>query len=572
MRAALAHAAPPRRSSTPGSPRTHGVELGDPDRRQHRLGAGDAGRRARRGDGDRRRRQRRRPAAEPPPSRAQVLVGRAHRAGRARRSRFDRPRRRSSSRASASRSARSPSRVSRRRRPAASPTCARRWSGATPSSTVLESVLERSTAEGHPHLVTVYGEPGVGKSRLAARAGRAGCGWRSRRRWSCRPLPAVRRRRHLLAARRDPQGSRAGARQRPARRRGRAASVPPSPTCSTGRRRPPTAVETAASLAYTLGPDRPGPAAADVRPAAVRRRPARGMAHVLLRAGRARTGASSSSRTSTGPTPRCSTCSRRWRSRSRGRSLFVCPSRPDLVGGPADLGRRPAQRRLGRPRPAGRRRGRRARTPPARRRRPAAVGARADPRARRGQPVLHRGDPAPAHRRGPGRLRRRALARPAATSDRVEIPDTVQGVLAARIDLLDAADKRVLQAAAVVGRIFWTEPVHLLAGNGGRPGRRARPAGGARPRAVPARLVARRPGRVHLQAHPHPRRRVRRHPPARAAARRMPSSRTGSSARRATGPASSPTCSRTTTPRPSSSVARPAARSTRSCARPRGPG
>src|SRR5205085_1807635 len=48
----------------------------------------------------------------------------------------------------------------------------------------------------------------------------------------------------------------------------------------------------------------------------------------------------------------------------------------------------------------------------------------------------------------------------------VEIPDTVQGVLAARIDLLDAADKRVLQAAAVVGRTFWTEPVHLLAGDG----------------------------------------------------------------------------------------------------------
>jgi class 3 adenylate cyclase len=37
----------------------------------------------------------------------------------------------------------------------------------------------------------------------------------------------------------------------------------------------------------------------------------------------------------------------------------------------------------------------------------------------------------------------------------VQIPDTVQGVLAARIDLLDAGDKRVLQAAAVVGRVFW---------------------------------------------------------------------------------------------------------------------
>jgi class 3 adenylate cyclase/tetratricopeptide (TPR) repeat protein len=44
----------------------------------------------------------------------------------------------------------------------------------------------------------------------------------------------------------------------------------------------------------------------------------------------------------------------------------------------------------------------------------------------------------------------------------VQIPDTVQGVLAARIDLLEPADKQVLQAAAVVGRVFWTRPVELL--------------------------------------------------------------------------------------------------------------
>jgi class 3 adenylate cyclase/tetratricopeptide (TPR) repeat protein len=39
--------------------------------------------------------------------------------------------------------------------------------------------------------------------------------------------------------------------------------------------------------------------------------------------------------------------------------------------------------------------------------------------------------------------------------DDVDIPDTVQGVLAARIDLLPAAEKRVVQSAAVVGRVFW---------------------------------------------------------------------------------------------------------------------
>lgn len=41
----------------------------------------------------------------------------------------------------------------------------------------------------------------------------------------------------------------------------------------------------------------------------------------------------------------------------------------------------------------------------------------------------------------------------------VEIPDTIQAVLAARIDLLDGQEKRTLQAAAVVGRVFWPAPV-----------------------------------------------------------------------------------------------------------------
>jgi class 3 adenylate cyclase len=44
----------------------------------------------------------------------------------------------------------------------------------------------------------------------------------------------------------------------------------------------------------------------------------------------------------------------------------------------------------------------------------------------------------------------------------VEIPDTVQAVLAARIDLLDPPHKRTLQRAAVVGRVFWPGPVGRL--------------------------------------------------------------------------------------------------------------
>jgi len=51
----------------------------------------------------------------------------------------------------------------------------------------------------------------------------------------------------------------------------------------------------------------------------------------------------------------------------------------------------------------------------------------------------------------------------------VEIPDTVQAVLTARIDLLGPEEKRTLQRAAVVGRTFWPGPVRrLLNGDGDR--------------------------------------------------------------------------------------------------------
>jgi hypothetical protein len=49
----------------------------------------------------------------------------------------------------------------------------------------------------------------------------------------------------------------------------------------------------------------------------------------------------------------------------------------------------------------------------------------------------------------------------------IVVPDTVQAVLAARIDLLDPKQKRALQSAAVVGRVFWPGPVlRLLNGEG----------------------------------------------------------------------------------------------------------
>ena len=37
------------------------------------------------------------------------------------------------------------------------------------------------------------------------------------------------------------------------------------------------------------------------------------------------------------------------------------------------------------------------------------------------------------------------------------LPDTVQGVLAARIDLLSQVEKQVLQIASIIGRTFWLQ-------------------------------------------------------------------------------------------------------------------
>jgi class 3 adenylate cyclase/tetratricopeptide (TPR) repeat protein len=58
--------------------------------------------------------------------------------------------------------------------------------------------------------------------------------------------------------------------------------------------------------------------------------------------------------------------------------------------------------------------------------------------------------------------RERGRWRAAPGIEAIELPDSVQGVLASRIDLLAPADKLVLQAAAVVGRVFWREPLRLL--------------------------------------------------------------------------------------------------------------
>ena len=86
-------------------------------------------------------------------------------------------------------------------------------------------------------------------------------------------------------------------------------------------------------------------------------------------------------------------------------------------------------------------------------RRPELGAAQAAPdRAHRGQPVLPGGERPHAGRdRGAGR----ASAAPIgwrSRSRRIQVPATVQAVLAARIDRLAPEDKRLLQAAAVIGK------------------------------------------------------------------------------------------------------------------------
>ena len=94
--------------------------------------------------------------------------------------------------------------------------------------------------------------------------------------------------------------------------------------------------------------------------------------------------------------------------------------------------------------------------------------------------------------------------------EQVVIPDTVQAVLAARFDLLDGQDKRVLQAAAVVGRVFWPGPVALLAHlPDDAVDASASDPRGSRARPVTVDLVARGTAGTDLQARVDPRRRVR---------------------------------------------------------------
>jgi predicted ATPase/class 3 adenylate cyclase len=49
-------------------------------------------------------------------------------------------------------------------------------------------------------------------------------------------------------------------------------------------------------------------------------------------------------------------------------------------------------------------------------------------------------------------------------SEGLELPESVQGIIAARVDALDPADKELLQNAAVVGKVFWSGALAAIIG------------------------------------------------------------------------------------------------------------
>ena len=86
---------------------------------------------------------------------------------------------------------------------------------------LLRAVFERVLGESRPSIATIYGDAGVGKSRLTAEFLDLGGADRGVATRAAGTLPPLRRRHHLLAARRDPQGACGHPRFGRHRRRGR---------------------------------------------------------------------------------------------------------------------------------------------------------------------------------------------------------------------------------------------------------------------------------------------------------------------------------------------------------------
>ena len=194
--------------------------------------------------------------------------------------------------------------------------------------------------------------------------------------------------------------------------------------------------------------------------------------------------------------------------------LVVCSAQARAPRAPARLGRREAQRLDDRPLAA-------------------LAGPDRPPHLARARALAAAGrDPA-----GAARARRRATrstrsssrssTSSAARRTTCRFPETLQGIVAARLDGLSADEKAVLQDASVVGKVFWTGALR-------RDEAEATPLLHSLERKgfldPPAPLLGRERGRVGIRPHAPARRRLRADPPCRARARSIARRPSGSRA------------------------------------------
>lgn len=328
---------------------------------------------------------------------------------------------------------------------------------------LLRTLYGRVAAEGHPHLVTIYGDAGVGKSRLTAEF----LAWAEAE----DPVPLVARGRCL------PYGE--GVTYWPLAEilKGLAGVLDTDPPALVVEKVEklgrdvlgpdvPNSARATAALAYTVGVDVPGESFRDLTPRAVRTE--------VDAAWRAFFSGLSRERPVVAVVedihwadPAMLDLLEVLADRVQGPVLFMCPARPELTqrrstwgGGKRSfssmflepLTRADADRLIGFLLTV-------EDLPPS-------VHDRMLERAE-GNPFFL--EEIFRHLIDEGRIVRDGDRwRAAAEIEEVVIPDTVQAVLAARIDLLGAEEKRTLQLAAVVGRVFWPGPVaRLLDGSAG---------------------------------------------------------------------------------------------------------
>ena len=72
-----------------------------------------------------------------------------------------------------------------------------------------------------------------------------------------------------------------------------------------------------------------------------------------------------------------------------------------------------------------------------------------------------------------GGVRAHGLGARRRSSGRRPLPETVQGIVAARLDALSPEDKSLIQNAAVIGKVFWSGALAAMTGCSAGPSRRA---------------------------------------------------------------------------------------------------